>query len=148
MEAHPRPRRRPPRLYRLSRLQALRARERVRANRHVDRGYRALIGVLGGCIVVLGLIMVPLPGPGWLVVIAGIALISTEFHWARRLLRFTRRKVLAWGRWVAAQPLWVRGVLGLGTFLFVSAVVYGLLLVTRLHESFLPAGLLPEWTGL
>ena len=42
------------------------------------------MGVAGGVIVVVGLIMIPLPGPGIPVVIAGIVLLATEFVWAAR----------------------------------------------------------------
>lgn len=47
----------------------------------------------GLAVVVTGVIMLPLPGPGWLVIFAGMALWATEFSWAQRVLRWTRRKV-------------------------------------------------------
>ena len=50
------------------------------------------MGVAGGAVVVLGLIMIPLPGPGIAVVIAGILLLSTEFAWAGRVRDFGRSK--------------------------------------------------------
>ena len=33
-----------------------------------------------------GSILVPLPGPGWLIVFAGLAILATEYVWAQRLL--------------------------------------------------------------
>ena len=33
----------------------------------------------------VGLVLVPLPGPGWVVVALGVALLGTEFAWAARL---------------------------------------------------------------
>jgi uncharacterized protein (TIGR02611 family) len=45
---------------------------------------KVLVGVAGGAIVLLGVLLIPLPGPGIPVVIAGIALLSTEFVWAAR----------------------------------------------------------------
>ena len=53
----------------------------------LDLTYRIVVGLLGGAIVVLGIILIPLPGPGWLIVFAGLALLATEFVWAERLLR-------------------------------------------------------------
>ena len=52
-----------------------------------------MVGLLGGAIVVLGFILIPLPGPGWLIVFAGLALLATEFVWAERLLRYGRRRL-------------------------------------------------------
>jgi len=54
----------------------------------LDLTYRIVVGLLGGAIVVLGIILIPLPGPGWLIVFAGLALLATEFVWAERLLGY------------------------------------------------------------
>jgi uncharacterized protein (TIGR02611 family) len=48
------------------------------------------VGVAGGAVVLLGLILIPLPGPGIPVVIAGIVLLSTEFEWAGKVRAFGR----------------------------------------------------------
>lgn len=71
------------------------ARLRLRMRRHpvLHAGYRATVGVVGTAIVVTGLILVPLPGPGWLIVFVGVALLGTEFRWARRVLRWGRAQV-------------------------------------------------------
>ena len=37
--------------------------------------------------------MLPLPGPGWLVIFGGMAIWATEFVWAQLVLRWTKRKV-------------------------------------------------------
>ncbi|HTS83056.1 MAG TPA: PGPGW domain-containing protein [Myxococcaceae bacterium] len=57
---------------------------------------RRLANLVGGwALVVVGLILVPLPGPGWLVVGIGLLVLSREVRWARgalvRLERFMRR---------------------------------------------------------
>jgi uncharacterized protein (TIGR02611 family) len=51
------------------------------------------LGVLlvGTGLIILGIILIPLPGPGWAVVIAGLAVLATEFTWAERLLNYTKR---------------------------------------------------------
>jgi Putative transmembrane protein (PGPGW) len=54
---------------------------------------RMAITIVGFAVVVLGLILVPLPGPGWLIVFAGLAILATEYVWARRLLGFAKTKV-------------------------------------------------------
>jgi uncharacterized protein (TIGR02611 family) len=42
--------------------------------------------------VVVGLAMLVLPGPGILLVIAGLAVLATEYVWAQRALNYARRK--------------------------------------------------------
>ena len=39
----------------------------------LDLTYRIAVGVLGASVVVIGFILIPLPGPGWLIVFAGLA---------------------------------------------------------------------------
>ena len=46
--------------------------------------WRVFIGVLGGGITVLGGIALIGPGPGVLVVLAGLGILATEFAWAGR----------------------------------------------------------------
>jgi uncharacterized protein (TIGR02611 family) len=40
----------------------------------------------GGVLLIAGIAMLALPGPGWLTIAAGLAVLATEFVWARRLL--------------------------------------------------------------
>lgn len=48
---------------------------------------RAAVAALGGAIVVLGAILIPLPGPGSLVLTCGLAVLGVEFGWARDWLK-------------------------------------------------------------
>jgi len=62
-------------------------------------GYRVLVAVVGAAIVIGGLILVPLPGPGWLIVFVGVAVLGTEFTWARRLGRWARAQLTRFWAW-------------------------------------------------
>src|SRR3954451_20465125 len=62
--------------------------------------FRVIVGVLGLALVVVGLLLVPLPGPGWLIVVAGFAIWAVEFAWARRLLHRTRELLSGWNIWI------------------------------------------------
>jgi uncharacterized protein (TIGR02611 family) len=124
------------------RVRDSRWRQRLAGRRSVDHGYRVVVGVVGGLIVALGLVAIPLPGPGWLIVIAGLFVLATEFTWAERLLEFTKRHVKGWTDWVSRQPAWVRVLIGLAT----AAFVYGVLLVT-LHMTGVPHWV-PGWVPL
>ncbi len=42
--------------------------------------------VVGGTVLLIGVAMVVLPGPAFVVIPAGLAILATEFVWARRLL--------------------------------------------------------------
>ena len=53
---------------------------------------RVVSTVVGGTILVLGaaLIFVPIPGSGPVVILGGLAILGTEYAWARRWLRKAR----------------------------------------------------------
>lgn len=66
--------------------------------------------VAGSIVLVVGIIAIPYPGPGWLIVFAGLGILSTEVEWARRLLEFAKGKYDAWTAWIKKQPLWLKGL--------------------------------------
>jgi uncharacterized protein (TIGR02611 family) len=124
------------------RVAEARWRRRLAARRGIDHGYRVGVGIVGGLVVAVGLLTIPLPGPGWLTVIAGLFVLATEFTWAERLLEFTKRHVHRWTEWIGARPVWVRLLIGLAT----AASVYGVLVVT-LHVMGVPDWV-PGWVPL
>ena len=48
---------------------------------------KVFIALIGGTVMLVGLAMLVLPGPGMLVIAGGLAILATEFFWARRALR-------------------------------------------------------------
>ena len=48
---------------------------------------RFLIGAIGFSGVLIGLAMIVLPGPAFIVVLLGVAILASEFAWARRVWR-------------------------------------------------------------
>jgi uncharacterized protein (TIGR02611 family) len=93
-------------------------------HRTLDLTYRVAVAVIGAAVVVGGIVLIPLPGPGWLIVFGGLAILATEFEWAGRLLDFARRQVRGWTHWVGRQSLVVRGLIGLVGLLFVWGVLW------------------------
>ncbi|TFC01857.1 TIGR02611 family protein [Cryobacterium adonitolivorans] len=86
-----------------SRIRALLRRSRAWIHRHprLRAPYRVLVALAGLAVIVVGLILVPLPGPGWLIVFVGVAILGTEFPAAHRLTRVVRRlahRVRLWWR--------------------------------------------------
>lgn len=57
-----------------------------------DRTKRIVITVLGISLVVVGVGLFVLPGPGILVVLAGLALLASEYDWAQDALEWARRR--------------------------------------------------------
>ena len=45
----------------------------------------------GFTLLIAGVAMLALPGPGWITIAAGLALLSTEFEWAHRWLESLKR---------------------------------------------------------
>jgi uncharacterized protein (TIGR02611 family) len=67
------------------------ARETIRSRRTLDVTYRLAVLVVGLLVALVGVAMLVLPGPGWLVIILGVAILATEYAWAHRLLQRVRR---------------------------------------------------------
>jgi uncharacterized protein (TIGR02611 family) len=89
--------------------------------------WRILVLIVGVTCTVGGLLLVPLPGPGWVVVFLGLSVLGTEFRWARRLLDWTKEKVWDATAWAASQPPWMRIVGGLVTVMVVVGLMGGFL---------------------
>ncbi|MDG4862351.1 TIGR02611 family protein [Streptomyces sp. T-3] len=70
-----------------------RAPEFIKARRALHLSWQVGVFIVGFAVVVAGIIMLPLPGPGWLVIFGGMAIWATEFVWAQLVLRWTKRKV-------------------------------------------------------
>ncbi|MER6471735.1 TIGR02611 family protein [Streptomyces collinus] len=70
-----------------------RAPEYVKARRALHVSWQVGVFVVGLAVVGAGIVMLPLPGPGWVVIFGGMAIWATEFVWAQLVLRWTKRKV-------------------------------------------------------
>jgi TIGR02611 family protein len=91
---------------------------------------RLIIALLGLLIIAVGIVLLPLPGPGWLIIFGGLALWSLEFTWAARLRHFAMREVSKWTAWVGRQRWWVRVLVGVALFIVVAAIVAGSLAIS------------------
>ncbi|WIM95022.1 TIGR02611 family protein [Actinoplanes oblitus] len=98
--------------------------DRIRSTPSGRLALKIGIGVLGTLVVALGIVLIPFPGPGWAIVILGLAILALEFAWAKNLLEFTKRHVKNWTHWIARQSLPVRAVIGVVGMIFVAAVVW------------------------
>jgi uncharacterized protein (TIGR02611 family) len=99
--------------------------DKIRSNPTGRLALRIGIGVLGGLVVALGIILIPFPGPGWAIVILGLAIWALEFTWAKNLLVFTKHHVQSWTQWIGRQSWPMRLLIGAVGLIFVSAIVWG-----------------------
>lgn len=69
---------------------------------------RALLILLGWTVLLLGIVMIPAPGPGWAVVFIGLSILARELTWAHRLHEYTKRQYQGWRVWFRAQPRYIK----------------------------------------
>lgn len=84
----------------------------ARRERHQQRSraYRTAYAAVGVVVLLVGLVTIPLPGPGWATVFVGLGMLSLEFAWAERLaMRVLAGLQWFWTRWVGAPP-WQQGI--------------------------------------
>jgi tellurite resistance protein TerC len=52
---------------------------------------KLVVGVIGFTVLIVGICLLVLPGPAFIVIPAGLAILATEFIWARRWLRKAKK---------------------------------------------------------
>lgn len=90
------------------------------------------ITVGGGLLLIVGIIAIPYPGPGWLIVFAALGILAQEYPWAKKLLKFAKQKYDTWNEWVSKQNKGVKAATFIATALIVVLTlwllnVYGVL---------------------
>lgn len=83
---------------------------RERTEEAAQRNILVRIGIiaLGTLVTLAGVGMLVLPGPGIVVVIAGLGILASEVSWAERLLAYAKEKANVEG--VTAQHPWIKPV--------------------------------------
>ena len=68
-----------------------------RRERHVQRSkaYRVAFAILAVIVILGGLALVPLPGPGWAIVFVGLGMLALEFKWAENLMEKVLNRIEA-----------------------------------------------------
>jgi uncharacterized protein (TIGR02611 family) len=84
--------------------------------------WRIFIGILGGAITVLGAVALVGPGPGILVLLAGLGILATEFAWASRAMIRTKNLAQKAADRVGI-PLWVKYLI------FALTAVFSILMI-------------------
>jgi uncharacterized protein (TIGR02611 family) len=64
-------------------------RDRLNAKLGLDRMptvRKVVYSIVGGSVILIGIVMIVLPGPAIIVIPLGLAVLATEYAWARRVL--------------------------------------------------------------
>ena len=92
---------------------------------HMKRKAKRIgIGLIGGIVLIAGVIAIPYPGPGILIVLAGLGILATEFEWARTALHAVRMYYDKWQKWLKSQSVWVQLLVWLMTAAIVVLTLY------------------------
>ena len=97
-----------------------------RRARHKERHHliRVAAAIGGFLVVLLGIILIPLPGPGLLVVAVGLAVLALEFAWAEHLLERTVERLSEAGERVKrASPVGQAAVALLGVLATAASLI-------------------------
>jgi putative transmembrane protein PGPGW len=96
-------------------------RRKVRANPRTYRFYRIGVGVLGAILIIAAPLTGWLPGPGGIpLLIAGLAVLASEFAWAHQVLHQVKTWAQDLTAWTGKQPAWLKF---LGTVLLFAGVL-------------------------
>jgi hypothetical protein len=68
---------------------------------------KLLVALVGGTVLLIGIALLVLPGPGLPIVAAGLAILASEFLWARRALRNAKGVAAKARRW-SGLGAWLR----------------------------------------
>ena len=88
-------------------------REQIKASPYGSLVWRIFIGVIGGLVTIIGTIFLFAPGPGLLVLLAGLGILATEFAWASSAIRRTKSIAETTSQRFGI-PLWVKYLLVAG----------------------------------
>jgi uncharacterized protein (TIGR02611 family) len=95
------------------------------------RVWRIGIALLGGIVIIVGVIFLAVPGPGWVTIFVGLGIWATEFAWAKSLLTSVQRTVGKVTAWIRRQPRWLTVLVAVVGLLVLAAVAVGVWLLSR-----------------
>lgn len=65
----------------------------LRRNWLLDTAWRITVFIVGASLLVVGAVLLVLPGPGWAMIALGLIVLASEYMWAQRLLHPIRSKM-------------------------------------------------------
>ncbi len=86
---------------------------------------RVLIAVAGGILLVVGVLLLVLPGPGLLLVLAGLLLLASQFPALERYVDPVRDRAMKAAEESVSSPLRIAGSVLAGLALLAAGIVWG-----------------------
>ncbi len=99
-------------------------REQLRERPVANLVYRAGVAVIGFVVLVVGILAIPFPGPGWAIFFVGLGILATEFGWAKRMLIIGKARYDAVMGWFRRQHIAIQGLGAVSTIAVVIATLW------------------------
>ena len=96
-------------------------RQQIKSTPYGSLIWRVFIGVVGGLATIIGTVFLFAPGPGLLVLLAGLGILASEFAWASRAMLKTK-SIAATAADKVGMPLWMKYLLA-AIFTVISIVL-------------------------
>lgn len=61
---------------------------------------KTLVTIVGGLLTLTGILLLVMPGPAWLLLPVGLAILSLEYPWARRWLKQSQKMMTQSAAWL------------------------------------------------
>ncbi|MFC6012518.1 TIGR02611 family protein [Nocardia lasii] len=90
----------------------------------LNLAYRILVGLVGSVVLIVGIITIPYPGPGWALVFAGFGILATEFTWAHHALTWVRGKYRIVMDWYTSRGWFIKTLGAVGTCALVVVTLW------------------------
>jgi hypothetical protein len=87
---------------------------------------RVICGIAGGLLLIVGVALLVLPGPGLLLVLAGLLVVANGFPAAQRFVDPVERRAMQAAETSVSSPLRITLSVGTGLVLVAAGVVWGL----------------------
>ena len=87
---------------------------------------RVTVAILGGVVLLIGVALLVLPGPGLLLVLAGLLILASEFPALERHIDPVRDRAMKAAEDSVASPLRIAGSVLCGLALFAAGIIWGL----------------------
>lgn len=94
---------------------------------------RVLVAVSGAVLLAVGVVLLVLPGPGLLLVLAGLLVLASEFPAVERYVQPVRTRAMQGAEQSVATPLRIAGSAAVGALLIAAGVEWGLVDWLPLH---------------
>lgn len=89
-----------------------------------QRSKKAFRTFIGGLVLLVGLVAIPYPGPGWLIVFAGLAILAQDYPAAQKVLDYAKDKYDSWQDWLKRQNIVVKILVLIATGIVVVLTIY------------------------